>query len=42
LLRAVPAHRVSCEYLAHDDMNHTTAERRAAFLADVRRVFEAW
>jgi hypothetical protein len=33
---------VSCEYIAHDDMNHTTPERRAAFLANVRRVFEAW
>ena len=42
LLRAAPGHRVSCEYLAHYDMNHTTPERRAAFLADVRRVFEAW
>ena len=42
LLRATPGHRVSCEYLAHYDMNHTTPERRAAFLANVRRVFEAW
>jgi NAD(P)H dehydrogenase (quinone) len=24
------------------EMNHTTPERRAAFLADVRRAFEAW
>jgi len=30
------------EYLAHYDMNFTTAARRAAFLKRVTRVFEAW
>jgi NAD(P)H dehydrogenase (quinone) len=30
------------EYLAHYDMNFSTAARRAAFLKRVARVFEAW
>jgi NAD(P)H dehydrogenase (quinone) len=42
LVRAMPGHPVSCEYLAHYDMNHTTPERRAAFLSKVRHAFEAW
>ena len=42
LLRAMPSHHVSCDYLAHYDMNHTTAERRAHFLRKVRRTFESW
>ena len=31
-----------CDYLAHHDMNRTTAERRARFLDEVRRAFETW
>jgi NAD(P)H dehydrogenase (quinone) len=42
LLRAMPGHAVRCDYLAHYDMNHTTPDRRAAFLARVERVFAAW
>jgi len=42
LVRALPGHRVRCDYLAHYDMNRTTPERRAAFLAKVRIAFESW
>src|ERR1700722_8723942 len=28
LLRATPGHRVTCDYVAHYDMNHTSLERR--------------
>lgn len=42
LVRAMPGHSVRCDYLALYDMNHTTPERRAAFLRKVKRVFEAW
>jgi NAD(P)H dehydrogenase (quinone) len=42
LLRAMPTHHVSCEYLAHYDMNHTTLPRRASFLRKVKVAFEAW
>jgi NAD(P)H dehydrogenase (quinone) len=31
-----------CDYLAPHDMNRTTAERRARFLGQVKRAFEAW
>ncbi len=41
-LRVQMARDASCEYLAHYDMNHTTPERRAAFLAKVTRTFERW
>ena len=30
------------EYLAHYDMNFSTAARRAAFMKRVTRAFEAW
>ena len=30
------------DYLACYDMNHTTPERRAAFLAKIERAFQAW
>jgi NAD(P)H dehydrogenase (quinone) len=42
LVRAMPGHRVSCDYLAHYDMNRTTPQRRAAFLDRVRREFQSW
>ena len=42
LLRAMPGHSVSCDYVAHYDMNYTTPERRTSFLNRVKRVFEAW
>ncbi|MGO8832276.1 MAG: NAD(P)H-dependent oxidoreductase [Roseiarcus sp.] len=32
----------TCDYLAHYDMNRTRPERRARFLGEVRRAFEAW
>ncbi len=31
-----------CDYLAHYDMNHTTPERRAAFLRKVEAHFSKW
>jgi NAD(P)H dehydrogenase (quinone) len=42
LLRAMPGHSVRCDYLGLYDMNHTTPERRAAFLGRVKSVFESW
>jgi len=41
-LRSVVGFSASCDYLAHYDMNHTTPERRARFLANVARTFAAW
>lgn len=43
--RAIRAHAAigaPCHYLALHDMNHTTTERRSAFLAHVGRTFERW
>jgi NAD(P)H dehydrogenase (quinone) len=42
LVRAMPGHNISCDYLAQYDMNHTTPRRRATFLNKVGRTFEAW
>jgi NAD(P)H dehydrogenase (quinone) len=42
LVRAMPGHSISCDYLAQYDMNHTTPQRRTAFLNKVGRTFEAW
>jgi putative NADPH-quinone reductase len=42
LLRAMPGHSVQCDYVALYDMNHSTPERRAAFLEKVKRNFERW
>jgi NAD(P)H dehydrogenase (quinone) len=42
LVRAMPGHHISCDYLAIYDMNHSTAERRAAFLKRVEQLFGAW
>lgn len=41
-LRLLVARGAPCRYLAHHDMNHTTPERRAAFLAHVKREFASW
>src|SRR5258708_5888129 len=41
-LRNLVGLRASCDYFAHYDMNHTTSERRARFLGEVKRAFEAW
>ena len=42
LVRSMPGHAVRCDYLAHYDMNHTTPERRVAFLKKVKLVFKSW
>ena len=41
-LRVQVARTATCEYLAMHDMNHSTAERRAAFLARIRHRFGRW
>ncbi len=41
-LRSLFGLGATCQYLAHYDMDHTTPERRAGFLAEVKRTFEAW
>jgi NAD(P)H dehydrogenase (quinone) len=41
-LRNLVGLRATCDYHAHYDMNHTTPERRARFLGEVKRAFEAW
>lgn len=41
-LRVVVGTSARCEYLAHYDMNHTTPERRAAFLKKVEANFAKW
>jgi NAD(P)H dehydrogenase (quinone) len=41
-LRMLIAPGGRCEYIAHHDMNHTTAARRAAFLERVTKAFGAW
>lgn len=41
-LRVQMARAAECRYLALHDMNHTTPERRAAFLAAVERYFATW
>ena len=42
LVRSMPGHAVRCDYLAYYDMDHSTAEKRTAFLEKVKRAFEAW
>jgi NAD(P)H dehydrogenase (quinone) len=42
LVRSMPGHAVRCDYLAYYDMDHSTVEKRAAFLETVKRTFEAW
>jgi multimeric flavodoxin WrbA len=40
LVRAMPGRAVRCDYLAYYDMDHSTAEKRTAFLEKVKRAFE--
>jgi NAD(P)H dehydrogenase (quinone) len=42
LVRAMPGHAISCEYLANYNMNKATPVSRAAFLTKVQKAFEAW
>ena len=42
MLRYLIDRRGTCEYLAHYGMNHTTPERRAAFLAKVEQQIARW
>jgi len=42
LVRAMPGHHVSCEYIAQYDMNHPNSQRCNAFLARVKQAFQAW
>jgi len=41
-MRRLCARGAACDYLAHYDMNHTGAERRAAFLRKVEARFSKW
>ena len=41
-MRSLCAPGAACDYLACYDMNHTTAERRAAFLSRVEARFSKW
>ncbi len=42
LVRSMPVHSVSCDYLAQYDMDHATGDQRLDFLGKVKRVFESW
>jgi NAD(P)H dehydrogenase (quinone) len=42
MLQSLIHPRASSDYLALYDMNHTTRERRAAFLEKVKHLFESW
>jgi len=42
LVRSMPGRGVRCDYLAYYDMDHSTLERRAAFLLKVQRTLESW
>jgi putative NADPH-quinone reductase len=42
LVRTMPGHHVRCDYLACYDMNHSTPERRSAFLEKVEHAFQSW
>ena len=41
-LRVQMARGASCDYMALHDMNHTTSDRRAAFVVKVRARFSGW
>jgi NAD(P)H dehydrogenase (quinone) len=41
-MRALCAPGASCDYVATHDMNHTTPEKRAAFLKEVEARFSRW
>jgi NAD(P)H dehydrogenase (quinone) len=42
LVRSMRGHAVRCDYLAYYDMDHSTVEKRAAFLEKVERTFAVW
>jgi NAD(P)H dehydrogenase (quinone) len=42
LVRAMPGHHVSCDYLALYDMNRAKLEKRRHFLVKAKRLFESW
>jgi NAD(P)H dehydrogenase (quinone) len=42
LVRSMPGHAVRCDYLAYYDMDHSTLEKRVAFLERVERTFAVW
>jgi NAD(P)H dehydrogenase (quinone) len=42
LVRAMPGHHVSCDYLALYGMNQTTPTRRQSFLTKVDGAFKTW
>ena len=42
VLRSLVAPTARCDYFAHYGMNHTTPERRSAFLAKVEQRFADW
>ena len=41
-MRLICAPGARCDYVAHYDMNHSTPERRAAFLKEVEATFSKW
>jgi NAD(P)H dehydrogenase (quinone) len=41
-MRLICAPGARCDYVAHYDMNHTTPERRAAFLKEIETTFSKW
>jgi NAD(P)H dehydrogenase (quinone) len=41
-MRLICAPGARCDYVAHYDMNHSTPERRAAFLKEVEANFSKW
>jgi NAD(P)H dehydrogenase (quinone) len=41
-MRLICAPGARCDYVAHYDMNHSTPERRAAFLQEVETRFSKW
>ena len=42
VLRALPGHRIPCDYVAHYGTDGSTPEQRSRFLDKVKRRFEAW
>ena len=41
-MRLICAPGARCDYVAHYDMNHSTPDRRAAFLKEVEATFSKW
>jgi NAD(P)H dehydrogenase (quinone) len=42
MLRAIPGHRVTCDYLALYDLNHASENRLRNFSSQVAETFERW